>query len=91
MKSILSNEKWCYICGDTRDIHQHHIFGGPNRKHSDKHGLWVYLCAKHHNFSDEGVHYNKLLADHLHREGQKAFERNHSREEFMAIFGRNYL
>lgn len=27
----------------------------------------------------------------LHRTGQQEFEKNHTREEFMQIFGKNYL
>ena len=79
------------MCGTTIDLHRHHIFGGANRKYSEADGLWVYLCAKHHNMSDEGVHFNKALDERLKKLGQNAYEEEHSHEEFMERYGRNYL
>ena len=76
------------MCGDVRDLHKHHIFEGPNRKMSEKYGLWVYLCAKHHNFSSEGVHFNKMLDNFLKREAKRFFLKEHTEEEFMQAFGR---
>lgn len=43
MKSILQTEKRSYLSGDTRWLEKHHIFGGANRKLSEKYGLWVWL------------------------------------------------
>lgn len=98
MKSILSNERECYVCGTTLNIHKHHIYAGGRRKLSEKHGCWVYLCAYHHNMSDYGVHFNKTLDTELKQECQREWERiNGDRElenvrtEFIRIFGRNYL
>lgn len=92
MKSIMNNEKICYICGTPFNIHKHHIFGGvANRKLSEKYGCWIYLCAHHHNMSDEGIHFNKDLDMRVKKECQEVFEQNGSREEFMRIFGKNYL
>ena len=56
-----------------------------------KNGMKVHLCYMHHRDSKEGVHFNLELMKELHRIGQRAFEKNHSREEFMRIFGKNYL
>lgn len=72
-------------------VHKHHIFMGPNRVHSEAHGLTVYLCPRHHEFSKDAVHENIENSRILQRIAQRAFEREHSREEFMQIFGRNYL
>lgn len=90
-KSLLSNEKKCYVCGTTRDLHMHHIYPGANRKWSEKYGCWVYLCAPHHNMSNKGVHSDRKLDLRLKKECQQAFEKEHSRDEFMRIFGRNWL
>lgn len=91
-KSIMQKEKWCYVCCAVSDLHLHHVFGGTaNRRQSDKHGFTVWLCARHHNMSDQGVHFNRPLDLMLKRRCQELFERNHSREEFMAIIGKNYL
>lgn len=93
-KSILQgNLKECYITGSTRDLHQHHIYRGVNRKVSDKHGFWVWLRFDWHNGADYGVHgiHGGVLDMRLKRLCQIEFEKTHSREEFMALIGRNYL
>lgn len=91
-KSIVENNpEECYVCGAARPLERHHIYGGnPGRKLSERYGLTVHLCCFHHRDSKEGVHFNKELRDRLHEEGQKAFERIYTREEFMAVFHRNY-
>ena len=64
MKSILHDKgsRTCFLCmklGDYSEkavLEEHHIFGGnPNRKHSEKYGLKVYLCPEHHRTSNEGL------------------------------------
>lgn len=91
-KSIITDEMdCCFICKTTINLHIHHIFGAFNRKKSTKYGLIVPLCARHHNMSDEGVHFNKKLDIKLKQLAQLKFELNHTREEFIEIFGRNYL
>lgn len=91
MTSLLQNKKECYVCGITYNLHQHHIYFGKNRKNSDKYNCWCWLCSYHHNGSNQGVHYNKQLDIRLKEECQRAFEKENSRQEFMRIFGRNYL
>ena len=92
-KSIMSNDKWCYICGYTHDIHKHHIFyGSANRKISEKQGCWCFLCAVHHNMSGVGVHFNRELDLRLKRECQQKWEEiNGDREQFIRTFGKSYL
>lgn len=85
-------KKECYITKATEGLHKHHIFGGPNRKLSEMYGLYVYLIPRLHNMSKKGVHFNKEFDLQLKREGQRKFERLHgSREDFIRIFGKNYL
>ena len=83
--------KSCFICGATKDIEKHHVFfGNPNRKHSEKHGLTVDLCPEHHR-GTQGVHNNRSLDLSFKKIYQARFEEKHSREDFIATFGRNYL
>jgi hypothetical protein len=85
-------EKKCYITGATEGLHKHHIFGSANRKLSEQYGLYVYLIPEYHNMSDKGVHFNREFDLQLKREGQMKFEQLYgSREDFIRIFGRNYL
>ena len=97
--SILQDKnRTCYLCillnGDHhkhRTLHEHHIFGGPNRIHSEEEGLKVYLCPEHHLTGLAAVHRCQETQNILHLIGQQEFEKTHTREEFMNIFGRNYL
>lgn len=89
--SILRNEKECYVCGGMRDLERHHVLGGTaNRRLSEKHGLWVWLCHEHHT-GKNGAQYDKALNLRLKQEAQTAFEAIHSREAWMDIFKKNYL
>lgn len=91
-KSILQNEKECFITGSHENLHFHHIyFGAGRRKISDENGFGVYLRADWHNMADYGVHFNKALDLDLKRICQKKYEETHTREEFMALIGKSYL
>ena len=88
----------CYLCMKMRPhyewqkaVHEHHIFGGSNRDKSEAEGLKVYLCLDHHINGKEAVHNNAGLMRELRQDGQRAFEKTHTREEFMKLFGKNYL
>ena len=92
MKSIMQDEKVCYICGTPYGLEDHHVFNGnPNRKYSEKYGLKVWLCNEHHT-GNHGVHRDYDAMKWLKQEGQKVFEKEYgTREEFMRIFGRSWL
>lgn len=91
MKSLIDNDKKCYICHTKFNIHKHHIYFGANRKNSENIGAWVYLCGHHHNQSNDGVHFNPKLDQQLKELAQRKYEENHTRDEFMSIIKRNYL
>lgn len=89
-KSIMPQRaKECWVCGSPY-VEEHHIFGGPNRKNSEKYGLKVWLCWEHHQ-GNWSVHKDKEMGDIVKRAGQQVFEAKYSHEMFMKIFGRNYL
>ena len=94
MKSIIQKEKECYICGTTQWLEEHHIFEGTaNRKLSEKYGLKIWLCHRHHNEVPDGIHFDKWLRDRVKQNTQKLFMEyyNKTEEEFIKIFGRSYL
>lgn len=92
MKSILQEEKRCYLCGSYQWLECHHIYGGANRRVSEKHGFKVYLCHYCHNEPPNGVHYNREKSQELKTECQAKYESmGHTREEFVCLIGRNYL
>lgn len=91
MNSILqpSGERKCYITGSTRSLERHHIYAGGLRQVSEREGLWIWLHHDIHALAQQGKDNGWDI--YLRREGQKAYERTHSRDEFIALIGRNYL
>ena len=100
-KSIMHNKQdgTCYLCmllhGDysrKTQLEEHHVMEGTaNRKLSEHYGLKVYLDPQHHRLSKESPHQNAEINEKLHVEAQKAFEKRHSYEEWMEVFGKNYI
>lgn len=93
MKSILQDDKACFVCGTIFGLHRHHVFyGAGNRAVSERDGCWCYLCAYHHNLSDKGVHFNKDLDLRLKRRCQEIWEETYGdRESFIRRYGKSYL
>lgn len=87
----------CYLCGRNGNgdrLEAHHIFGGSNRKHSEKYGLVVWLCGERcHRNGKNAVHRNVETQEMLHQYGQRKWmrENNGSIDDFRQIFGKNYL
>ena len=90
-KSIIQERKECYFCGKLTNLERHHVFGGvANRPISEKYGLTVWLCHNCHTGQD-GAQYDKMKNLRLKQDAQFAFERNHSRSQWMKLIGKNYL
>lgn len=91
------HERRCALCGRNGvgdPLEEHHIFGGANRKKSEKYGLTVWLCGNRcHREGTEAVHRNVRSQEKLHIMGQlKAMrEQGWTKDEFRAVFGKNYL
>lgn len=91
-KSIIQREKYCRLCGGLRDLEEHHVFGGPNRKRSDADGLTIWLCREHHT-GDRGVHFNRELDLHYKKEAERIWIKLKGKtiEDFRQRYGKNYL
>lgn len=78
----------CYLCGqDAR--HKHHLIFGSYRSLSDKYKLIINVCPKcHRKIHDDKTGKLQRWSKEL---GQRMFEKSHSREEFMKIFGKNFI
>lgn len=90
---MLNRSRNCIVCGASTNLHRHHIFyGTANRKNSEKYDLTCWLCQEHHE-GTSGVHgmYGEHLNEALKKMAQIEFEKTHSRDEFIEIFGRNYI
>lgn len=92
-KSILQDEKVCFITGSIYNLHRHHVYGGGRRKTSEENGFWVYLTGALHNQSNDGVHGKNghKLDMYLKQICQRKYEETHTREEFMQLIGKSYL
>lgn len=92
-KSIISEEKRCFICGSHQWIEIHHIFGAADKKKSTEYGLVVPLCHYCHNEPPNGVHQNKDIRRKLQAYAQKKAMKHYGwdMETWRSIFGRNYL
>ena len=67
---MLDNEEhkyWSYV-------EKHHVFNGPDRKHSEEDGLTVYLCVGHHRTGKAAVHLNRESDLVLKRYAQEIYE-----------------
>ena len=93
----MDNERTCWRCGANGafdPLDRHHIFRGKNRRLSEKYGLVVYLChAECHLYGEYAVHNNTDTRHALEAWGQrKAMEENNwTTEDFIRVFGRNYI
>lgn len=80
----------CVVCGFVpTDLH--HVFSGTaNRKKSDKYGLTINLCRKHHREMHDKP--NQGLDLFWKQEAQHYYEAHiGTREDFIKDFGRSWL
>ena len=57
---------------------------------SEREGFVCWLCQEHH-IGQTGVHQNRALDVAIKQECQRAYERTHTRADFMRLIGKNYL
>ena len=94
-KSIICNDKVCWVCGTIYNLHCHHtMYGVRNRKKADKDGLFVWLCQEHHE-GTYGVHgmCGHELDIQLKRVSEQAWLDHYGKtvEEFIERYGKNYI
>lgn len=92
-RSIVSNLRRCLICGATEPLHKHHVFMAANRTISEREGCWVYLCSRHHNGSNEGVHFDARFDRMLKMYTQARWMWINGRTvaDFRKVFGKSYI
>lgn len=85
--SILTKDlQHCYVCKQKKeDLHE--LIGGKNRQVSMQYGLVIPLCRKCH----KKIENNETLKKKWHKVAQKEFENYYKSNNFMQIFGKNYL
>ncbi len=85
--SILTKDlEHCYICNVKKeDLHE--LIGGRNRQTSMRYGLVIPLCRKCH----EMIEKDETLKREWRKVAQKEFKNYYKSENFVQIFGKNYL
>jgi hypothetical protein len=94
LKSIIADDgNCCYLCGCSRNLECHHIFGGANRIKSNRLGIVIPLCHACHNETPFGAHHNAQVMNRLKQIGQEKAMKKYgwTTDEFRVIFGKNYL
>lgn len=87
----------CFLCGRNGcgdPLDRHHIFGGSRRNLSEKYGAVVDLCHDRcHENGPGAAHRCAQTAQLLHEYGQRKVmrEQGWTVEQFMAVFGKNYI
>ena len=90
-RSKLQTEKICYITGRSDNLELHHCLNGnAYRKKCDADGLTVWLTASVHWYIHNTIE-GKELRIWLKQEAQRKYEEEHTREEFIKRYGKNYL
>lgn len=94
MKSILQNDKRCFICGGSGGywgLDHHHVYFGALRKKSEKYGLTVWLC--HDTCHLNGVHKKADLNRKLQAVAQQKAMSVYGWDttDFIKEFYKNYL
>ena len=92
LKSVFTdNMDECIFIGSIT-VERHHIFGGSNRKKSEKYGFVVPLRPDLHPNGVYAGQYANVIDLRLKKMAQKYYEENYgTREYFIQEFGRNYL
>ena len=87
------SEKVCYITGEDYNLHRHHVFNGANKDLSEKYGLVIYLRADWHNLEKYSIHRDAALNRRIKAEVQQIAMEYYdwTVEDFIRIFGKNYL
>ena len=81
----------CFFTGYSK-VERHHIFGGSNRKRSEKYGYVVPLRPDLHPNGVFAGKDAKEIDSYLKQMAQRDFEEKHgTREEFIKEFGKSHL
>lgn len=74
----------CEFCGKySKKLEPHEVYGGSNRKRSIQHKFVKLICRECHS--------NERIINQLRIDVQKEYEKEHTRQEFIDIIGKNYI
>ena len=82
----------CFRCGRTNTkLDRHEPFGGPLRKKSKNHGMWLMLCHEpcHLSIAHKDVSENRRLRKVCQRRAMTVY--GWTTDDFIREFGKNEL
>ena len=92
LKSVFTDDMDHGFFTGSAPVERHHIFGGANRKKSEKRNFVVPLRPDLHPNGVYAGKHAKAVDLHLKDMAQRYYEEHiGTREQFMSEFGRNYL
>lgn len=81
----------CFLTGLTGCLEKHHVMNGSGFRSKAEHdGLWVMLNHNVHRWihdTGEGAEF----ARHLKAQAQYEYEKNHTREQWLARYHKDYI
>lgn len=92
LHSVLTDDMDHCLFTGTAPVERHHVFGGSNKKNSEKYGFIAPLRPDLHPNGVFAGQSAKLVDLELKQRCQRYFE-DHcgARKDFISIFGRSYL
>ena len=91
-KSIITCDmEHCAVCQSSFVEIHHIVFGTANRDLSDKFGLVVPLCEKHHRTGKNAVHRDRNADLFWTRLAERRFKEVWKEYDFLEVFGKDWI
>lgn len=90
MKSVMQpqiEDDVCYVCLKHGATDIHHVMNGAYKKKSEEDGFLVKVHRVCHRF----IHDHPMTAQTYKKRAQQIYEETHTREEWIARYGKSYL
>jgi len=88
-KSIIQDEKRCYLCQTVVGLDRHHCLEGAFKKIAEKLGLWVWLCRRCHKTVQGNEDNMQRLREIAQLKAMKHYK--WTATQFKGVVGRNFL
>lgn len=78
----------CELCGKYLPLEKHHLMNGVGmRKKAEEDGLYIWICRPDH----EELHHDYQKRYEQKQKAQRIYLKNHTQEEWMKRYHKNYL
>lgn len=91
MKTVIQDNKECYLCGTNLNLEEHHCLNGGDRKKCEQDGLKVWLCVNCHHVAPHSAHRSIKTRIRLKQVAQAKYLESHTLNEWFRRYHKNYL